>query len=118
MVADPHGDAARVEELARSVRVHAVDVETGEVFATATLDEVPDEELDRLAGWGVSGLWLIGLWERSAASKAIKQRMGNPEAVASAYSLYDYTIAADLGGEAACEALKARAAARGTLMGL
>ena len=29
------------------------------------LDQIPDEELDRLTRWGFSGLWLIGLWERS-----------------------------------------------------
>jgi glycosidase len=66
-----------------------------------------------LAGWGFSGLWLIGLWERSTASRTIKQRMGNPEAVASAYSLFDYQIAADLGGDAACNDLKQRAWQRG-----
>ena len=55
-----------------------------------TLDAVPDEEFDRLARLGVTGLWLIGLWERSRASRDIKRRRGNPEAVASAYSLYDY----------------------------
>ncbi len=38
-----------------------------------TLDAVPDEELDRLASWGVTGLWLIGLWERSRASATIKR---------------------------------------------
>ncbi len=73
------------------------------------LDEIPDEELARLARWGITGLWLIGVWERSRASKRIKQMMGNPDAVASAYSLYDYRIADDLGGEAAYERLKARA---------
>ncbi len=78
-----------------------------------TLDQVPDEELDRLAGWGFSGLWLIGLWERSQASQKIKQLCGNPEAVASAYSLYDYFIANDLGGEQAFENLKDRAWRRG-----
>ncbi len=51
------------------------------------LDQIPDEELDTLARWGFTGLWLIGLWERSRASQRIKQLMGNPEAVASAYSL-------------------------------
>ena len=30
-----------------------------------TLDAIPDAELDELARWGVTGLWLIGLWERS-----------------------------------------------------
>ncbi len=73
------------------------------------LDQVPDEELERLGRWGFSGLWLIGLWERSRASQRIKQMCGNPEAVASAYSLYDYQIASDLGGEAAYQDLKARA---------
>jgi glycosidase len=79
----------------------------------ATLADIPDEELDKLAGWGFTGLWLIGLWERSRASRQIKQIMGNPEAVASAYSLYDYQIADKLGGEAACQNLRERAWRRG-----
>lgn len=77
------------------------------------LDEIPDEELDRLARWGFSGLWLIGIWERSIASQLIKQRTGNPEAAASAYSLYDYIVAGDLGGEPALIRLRDRAAKRG-----
>jgi glycosidase len=77
------------------------------------LDQIPDEELDALARHGFSGLWLIGLWERSPASKRIKQLCGNADAVASAYSLYDYQIAADLGGSEALEGLKARAWRRG-----
>jgi glycosidase len=78
-----------------------------------TLVDVPDAELDRLAAWGFTGLWLIGLWERSPASARIKQYMGNPEAVASAYSLADYRIADDLGGDAAYHDLKERAWRRG-----
>ncbi len=77
------------------------------------LDEIPEEELDQLARWGFTGLWLIGLWQRSQASQTIKQLRGNPEAVASAYSLDDYRIADDLGGEEAFERLKARAWQRG-----
>ncbi len=77
------------------------------------LNEIPDEELDTLASWGFSGLWLIGLWERSRASQRIKQLTGNPEAVASAYSLLDYQIAADLGGEEAYRNLAGRAWQRG-----
>jgi glycosidase len=77
------------------------------------LDQIPDEELDRLARAGISGLWLIGLWERSHASQVIKQMRGNPEAVASAYSLMDYRIAEDLGGEEAYRNLRDRALARG-----
>jgi 4-alpha-glucanotransferase len=81
--------------------------------AITCLDQIPDEELDNLARWGFSGLWLIGLWERSQASQRIKQIMGNPEAVASAYSLLDYQIAADLGGDEAYRNLAERAWRRG-----
>ncbi len=77
------------------------------------LDEIPDEELARLASWGFNGLWIIGVWERSPASERIKQRTGNPEAAASAYSIYDYVIAADLGGEEALADLRDRAGKRG-----
>jgi len=77
------------------------------------LDQIPDEELDKLASWGFNGLWLIGLWERSEASKRIKQLSGNPEAVASAYSLKDYVIAGDLGGEESYQKLRDRAWRRG-----
>jgi glycosidase len=77
------------------------------------LDEIPDEELDLLAARGFTGLWLIGLWERSKASQRIKQWRGNPEAAASAYSLMDYTIADELGGEEAFQTLRSRCSARG-----
>jgi glycosidase len=77
------------------------------------LDQIPDQELNRLANFGFTGLWLIGLWERSTASQKIKQINGNPEAVASAYSLKSYDIAEDLGGTSAYEDLKERAWKRG-----
>jgi glycosidase len=77
------------------------------------LDQVPDEELDSLAAAGFSGLWLIGVWERSEASRRIKHLRGNPDAVASAYALHDYQIAANLGGQEAFEDLRGRAGARG-----
>ena len=80
------------------------------------LDQIPDEELDLLANWGFTGLWLIGVWERSLASKRIKEHLGDPDAVASAYSLFDYQIASDLGGEEDYQNLKERAWRRGLRM--
>ncbi|MGV9171098.1 MAG: alpha-amylase family glycosyl hydrolase [Promethearchaeia archaeon] len=77
------------------------------------LNEIPDEELDKLRDWGFNALWLIGVWERCQASKQIKRWCGNPEAEASAYSLYDYEIAYDLGGHDAYENLRDRATQRG-----
>lgn len=77
------------------------------------LDQIPDEELDQLAQWNFNGLWLIGIWERSNASRRVKHIMGFTDAVSSAYSLYDYQIAHDLGGEQAYQNLNERAKARG-----
>ena len=77
------------------------------------LDQIPDEELDQLANWNFNALWLIGIWERSSASQKIKQMTGNPDAAPSAYSLYDYVIANELGGEDAFLNLKYRCSLRG-----
>jgi glycosidase len=81
------------------------------------LDQIPDEELDELARRGFTGLWLIGLWERSQASKTIKQWTGNPEAAASAYSLHDYDIAGELGGWGSLSNLRERCMQRGIHIG-
>jgi glycosidase len=77
------------------------------------LDQIPDEELRLLSDRGINGLWLIGLWERSVASKTIKRLRGQGDAVASAYSLKDYHIAEDLGGAYAYANLRDRAARLG-----
>ncbi|MGB6691751.1 MAG: alpha-amylase family glycosyl hydrolase, partial [Terracidiphilus sp.] len=77
------------------------------------LDEIPDEELATLAARGLNSLWLIGIWERSRASKTIKLLCGNSDAVASAYSLFDYRISEDLGGEGAYINLRDRAYRQG-----
>lgn len=77
------------------------------------LDQIPDEELDIIASYNFNALWLIGIWERSPASQKIKRLSGNPEALASAYSIFDYVIAKDLGGEEAFENLNGRCQKRG-----
>ena len=77
------------------------------------LDMIPDEELQLLADRGMTALWLIGLWERSVASQRIKHLRGQSDAVASAYSLKEYNIAEDLGGNAAYINLRDRAARYG-----
>ena len=103
----------RVVLLAKSTYVWLDQLSRRHARDIRRLDDIPDEELDRIASWGVTGLWLIGLWERSRASERIKRMRGNPEAVASAYSLDDYRIADDLGGEAAYASLRERAWQRG-----
>ena len=103
----------RVVVLAKNIYVWLDQLSKQYRQSMTRLDQIPDEELDRLARWGFTGLWLIGVWERSRASQRIKQLCGNPEAVASAYSLFDYQIAGDLGGEEAYQDLRDRAWSRG-----
>ena len=82
-------------------------------YPITRLDQIPDPELDKLRDEGFTGLWLIGLWERSKASRRIKQICGNPEAAASAYSLFDYNIAQNIGGWDALANLRQRLWQRG-----
>ncbi len=71
------------------------------------LDEIPEEEISYLSAAGFNTLWLIGIWERSTASRTIKQWCGNPEAASSAYAIKRYEVASQLGGNTALEKLKA-----------
>ncbi len=93
------------------VWLHQLSLQYG--HSITRLDQIPDEELDTLRDRGMNGLWLIGLWERSRASQTIKRLCGQPEAVASAYSLASYDVSADLGGEESYRNLRDRAMARG-----
>lgn len=72
------------------------------------LDQIPEEELITMAERGINGLWLIGIWQRSPASKKIKELCGNPDAAASAYSLFDYEISPEIGGWEALDAFRER----------
>ena len=76
------------------------------------LNQIPDSELDELQDRGFTSLWLIGLWQRSEASKKIKNLCGNPEAESSAYSLKNYIISDRIGGQAALKDLKQRCKTR------
>jgi len=77
------------------------------------LDEVPDAALADLAADGFDTLWLVGVWERSAASREIKRLQGMYADLGSAYAVHDHVVAADLGGEEALSRLAERAARHG-----
>ena len=81
-----------------------------------TLDQVPEEELAELASRGVTALWLIGVWQRSAASARIKELCGMGGQGASAYAVADYRVADELGGEPALARLAERARRHGIRM--
>ncbi len=94
--------------LAKSIFVWLDQLSQRYQYSIRTLDQIPEEELQRLARWGFNSLWLIGIWERSSASRRIKQLRGNPEAEASAYALHAYRVADELGGEDALNNLEFR----------
>lgn len=81
------------------------------------LNDIPDQELAELADQGFTGIWLIGIWERSVASENIKRMCGNPVANASAYSIRKYAVAKDLGGNKAVRDLQTRAIKFGIRIG-
>jgi glycosidase len=107
------GWMSHVTLMAKMVYVWLDQLSQSHGYPVTRLDQIPDAELEQMASRGFTGLWLIGLWERSPASQRIKQICGNPEAIASAYSLYDYEVAADLGGWEALANLRERAGRRG-----
>lgn len=78
-----------------------------------TLDQIPVEELKEIRNFGITGLWLIGIWERSPASHRIKQLYGRGQLIGSAYSVNGYQVASDLGSESAMDLLKVKAANEG-----
>jgi glycosidase len=108
-----HDWMPRVVMMAKSTFVWLDQLSKRHGRAIETLRDIPDEELDTLAARGFTALWLIGLWRRSHASRRIKQLHGAHDAVASAYSLFDYDIAPELGGWDAYANLRERAARRG-----
>ena len=49
----------------------------GELGRPATLDDVPDAELDRLARMGFDWVWLLSVWQTGAAGQRVSR--SNPE---------------------------------------
>jgi len=72
----------------------------------STLDQIPADEIEYLKSFGINGIWLIGIWKRSQASRKIKGMYGRKNLIASAYSIYEYSIAEEIGGEDAYEKFK------------
>jgi glycosidase len=93
----------------------------------ATLDDIPDEELDRLAGDGFDFVWFLGVWQTGEAARRVSR--SNPEWLAeynrvlpdfherdvsgSCFAVRDYRVHEDFGGDAALARLRNRLRARG-----
>ncbi len=93
----------------------------------ATLDDVPDSELDRLAADGFDLVWLLGVWQTGEAARRVSR--SNPEWLAeyrrvlpdfrdadvtgSCFAVRDYRVHEDFGGDAALARLRERMRTRG-----
>jgi hypothetical protein len=93
----------------------------------ATLDDVPDSELDRLAKTGFDWVWFLGVWQTGAAGRKIS--LENPEwrrefqellpdfrdedVCGSCFSIRSYTVHTDFGGDTALARLRRRIHDRG-----
>lgn len=94
---------------------------------SASLADVPDEEIDRLAALGFDHVWLMGVWDTGTVGGEIAQRQpwlrdrwrelfgadSEPEIVSSPYAIAGYRVAADLGGDDALARLRERLARAG-----
>ena len=93
----------------------------------ATLDDVPDAELDRLARMGFDWIWLLSVWRTGKVAQQISRT--NPEwrhefeetlpdlreedIGGSGFAIAGYTVHPDLGGDAALARIRQRLRERG-----
>jgi hypothetical protein len=93
----------------------------------ATLDDVPDAELDRLAALGFDWVWFLSVWQTGKAGQRVSRT--NPEwrrefqetlpdlrdddIPGSGFAITGYTVSQSLGGDAALARLRQRLRQRG-----
>ena len=94
---------------------------------TATLDDVPDAELDRLSATGFDWVWLLSVWQTGAAGQRVSRT--NPEwldefghtlpdlqesdIAGSGFAITGYTVSDTIGGDRALERFRGRLRLRG-----
>jgi glycosidase len=93
----------------------------------ATLDDIPDAELDRLATMGFDWIWFLGVWQTGPAGQRVSRT--NPEwrrefqetlpdlreedIAGSGFAITGYSVHDRLGGDAALARLRERLRTRG-----
>jgi glycosidase len=95
--------------------------------APATLDDVPDAELDRLQRAGFDWIWLLSVWQTGSAGRQVSRThpewrrafeqtlpdLHDDDIVGSGFAITRYTAHADFGGDAALARLRERLRSRG-----
>jgi hypothetical protein len=93
----------------------------------ATLDDVSDTELDRLAALGFDWVWLLSVWHTGAAARRVSRShpgwrkefqatlpdLKDEDIAGSGFAISAYTVPAELGGDAALARLRERLRQRG-----
>ena len=93
----------------------------------ATLDDLADAELDRLASMGFDWLWLLSVWRTGPAGQRVSRTrrewrrefeetlpdLREEDIAGSGFAVTGYTVHPDLGGDAALARLRQRMRARG-----
>lgn len=94
---------------------------------TATLDDVPDDRLDRLAAMGFDWIWLLSVWRTGAAARQISRTnvgwrhefqetlpdLREDDIAGSGFAITGYTTHPGLGGDAALARIRTRLRDRG-----
>jgi hypothetical protein len=93
----------------------------------ATLDDVPDAGLDRLAELGFDWVWFLSVWQTGPAAQAVSRAnsewlrefeetlpdLKDEDIAGSGFAIQNYTVHRDLGGDAALARLRQRTQKRG-----
>jgi hypothetical protein len=97
------------------------------VGRAATLDDVPDAELDRLAELGFSWVWFLSVWQTGLAGQRVSRAnadwrkefqetlpdLREEDIAGSGFAITGYTVHQQLGGDAALARLRERLRQRG-----
>jgi glycosidase len=109
-----------------NTRVYLTDL-SRRLGRSVTLDDIPDTDLDRLAGRGFDWIWFLSVWQTGLEGQRISRT--NPEwrhefhetlpdlrdedIPGSGFAITGYTVHRDLGGDAALARLRQRLRPRG-----
>ncbi len=109
-----------------NTRVRLSEIER-ELGRPATLDDIPDAELDRLAAAGFDWIWFLGVWQTGPAGRRVSLSdselrreyqqtlpdFDESDVTGSCFSVQAYRVHADFGGDAALARLRKRINRRG-----
>jgi hypothetical protein len=96
----------------------------------ATLDDVPDADLDGVAAMGFDWIWLLSVWRTGPAGQRVSREnpewrrefeatlpdLGEEDIAGSGFAITGYTVHPSLGGDAALARLRERLRQRGMLL--